>query len=279
MPNNNSFFLQKLNRVNLLPLYIAETISPKIVDLNDNQGNPVVIYQSDYQKLRKYLEGLKEPEKIKIGDFSKLPIARKLELLETAQIKLIRYYNMDNLQKYKLDAKKTNFSTEGNIVACGGTMLSKSEHQNCVVMSNNEIFIHPKSRSELGHVIDQISGTEGMILPKTNRGLIGVNHSSLSNGKEVQFAGSFVHNKTHGWLLDNRTGHYGTHAYQLRLFLQQLANQEIDLSTLTVKTCIAKTGKISPTDTDQNYHILYENAAEMLDRMNHSLSSIDNKLR
>ena len=87
MPNNQPFFAQqKLNQLKLLPLYIAETISPRTLDLNDTQGNPVVIYQSYYQKLKKYLEGPEEPKKIKIEDFSKLPIARKLELLEKAQM-------------------------------------------------------------------------------------------------------------------------------------------------------------------------------------------------
>ena len=44
MPNNQLFFAQqKLNQLKLLPLYIAETISPRTLDLNDTQGNPVVI--------------------------------------------------------------------------------------------------------------------------------------------------------------------------------------------------------------------------------------------
>ena len=138
--------------------------------------------------------------------------------------------------------------------------LKKEGHQNCVVMVNDKygkqhIYAHPKVRSVPGDVV-------------------GVSHSSLSQGNKVQFAGSFVHTTDKGWVIENTTGHFGTRPANMILFLETLKKQQHDLSQLTVKLWVPKDVK-HPGVEEKDYTIHYENALTFLERTQKSKAAID----
>ena len=267
---------QRLHDLRLMPLYLPETLSIDVLKLEDRDGNKLALYQSDYNKLSNYLK--KIPNPVSIDTFSKLPPKQKLEILDNAKVKIIKYFPPENLENCILDLGRSDFSSTGDIFNSAGVKLAKHSHQNCVVMSNNHIYIHPKVRSVLGSVIEEISSEKDLISTPQTKGLVGISHSSLSNNQRVQFAGSFVHDDKKGWVIDNRTGHYSTRAYQLRIFLDQLAKAGVPLELITVRGCVSKTGKTAPTDTDADYDDLYENARHYLDRVNASLESSTKRL-
>lgn len=237
------------------------------LDLYDLDGNQLALYQSEYKKLCTYLKeelpDIETPEKFKL-----LSPIRKLEILERAELKVIKYFSPSNLGYFELNASESKFDRAGDIVTCGGLLLKKDDHENCVVMQNNRIYICPKIRSKLGPICSEvIAGTES----STSPGLIGVSHSSLSLNGRIQFAGAFFHTAEHGWVLDNSSGHYTTHAYQFRVLLEKLEEQGVLLENLTIRMFISKTGETTPTDTDDNFDIFYENAADFLSRTRKSL--------
>ncbi len=262
---------QKLHDLRLMPLYLPETLSLTLIKLEDREGNKLALYQSDYKKLREYLKTLSAT--FSMEDFHALPLESKLEILENAQVKVIKYFSPSNLTQCELNVVNSDFSTSGQIVTSNGLALTKHGHQNCVVMQNDQIYIHPKVRSTLGGLASSVMPEDDIAFPPGNtQGLIGVSHSSLASGR-VQFAGSIMHTEKHGWVIDNRTGHYATRAYQLRIFLDKLDELGVPLEQMTVLTCVSKTGRVSPTDTDDSYDLNYENARTFLDRVHSSLNA------
>lgn len=272
--SNNRFFKerfkqQKLHSIRLAQPYLLESLSLISLDLHDRNGNQLALYQSDYKKLNDYL---KSEEGVTLESFKHLPIEKKVEILCYARVKVIKYFSTLNLKNCELNVGDSDFGKTGNIVTRGGLLLIKGDHENCVIMQNNRIYVHPKIRSKLGDIASEV-GLSNEVGVSNPVGLIGVSHSSLSSNKRVQFAGAFFHTEKRGWVLDNSSGHYTTRPYQLRIFLEKLAEQGVKLEEITVRMFISKTGKTNPTDTDDNFDIYYENAEAFLSRVQKSLKS------
>lgn len=263
------FKSQRLHQQGLVARYLPELVSVKLINLKDNQGNPLTLYESDYLKLCAVLK----QKKISAENFTHLDPVEKIKLLSEAKVKIIRYYSEACLSNYELSAVNSNFSKEGNIVTVNGTMLLKKGHQNCVVLQDGHIYAHPKVRSIVGDISEEVGefklDTTGTTQP---HGRIGVSHSSLANMKKTQFSGSFVYNEEHGWIIENTTGHYATKAYQIRNFLAALKNKGFDISLLVVKTWIPKNPSLTPPSPNEaDYITTHENAKKFLDRVTSSL--------
>lgn len=190
-------------------------------------------------------------------------------------MQVVRYFSGENLEKYALDVKATNknknFVTQGKIEAL------KKGHQNCVVMlQNGAIYFVPKVRSVAGDIKPYIlvEGKDIKSSSDTSSALLGANHSSLSNGSMVSFAGSFVFDeKQNTWTIENTTGHYGTRVTQVRAFLQKLEDKGLDISPFSVKFWVPKDPK-NPGLLESDYDISIENAKEFLDRTNLTISTL-----
>ncbi|VVC75525.1 hypothetical protein AQUSIP_08150 [Aquicella siphonis] len=255
---------QKLHSISLNKRYWPELFSIRFLNLTDSEGNALAIFESDYTKFQKYLSNSK------ILDFEHLSAKDKLAHLARANIRIIRYFSAANLQHHELDIRQSSFTADGNIVSNGGNLLKKAGHQNCVALYQGKIYIHPKVRSVPG-CLDAADSAES-----EQKGIIGVSHSSLCQGSDVPFAGSFIHDEKYGWIIENTTGHYSTRAYQLILFLEVLAKQGVDLSLLTVKTWIPHEPKRRPPSLHEaDYDTHYENAAAFLARAQKSKKSLD----
>ncbi|MDA9271874.1 hypothetical protein N9Q05_00615 [bacterium] len=257
---------QKLNDIGLSRLYIPEKLSQSVLGLEDKDENQLALYETEYVKLRDYLKKLPDP--IPINDFVKLSTQRKCYLLEAAQVKTIKYFSASNLAKCELNPLQSNFSKKGDICDQNGRELPKNAHQNCVIMQNNKIYIHPKMRSQLGNI-----GSEVMFNPdetSLNPGLIGVSHSSLASNSNIQFAGCLDHDETRGWVIKNQSGHYLPQPYQLKIFLEKLSELGVPLNKLTVQIFVAKTGRPTPYYSDDKYESHFENAQTLLDNIRNS---------
>ena len=252
---------QRLHNISLNKNYWPEKYSVSLLHLNDYFGNKLSVFESDYNKLKAYII------KNRI-DFDKLHgDEEKIKIITAAQLKIIAYFSQENLHKYELDVLSSSFAMEGNIVSRSGITLRKEGWQNCVVWHDNKIYIHPKVRATPADL--EAGETPQM-------GVIGVSHSSFSQGKDVAFAGSFLHDQTHGWILENTTGHYGSRAYQLIQFLEFLNKQGLDLTYLTVKTWVPIQPHLKPpSPQESDYDISYENAAVLLQRVHNSKECIE----
>ncbi len=157
-----------------------------------------------------------------------------------------------------------------DILSSSGAALLKEGQQNCVVLYNNHIYIHPKVRCVMGEVKEEV-------LPGLNpaesgiKGRIGINHSSLSHGRQVCFAGSIVQASSNSWIIENTSGHYITRAFQIKALLNALKERGMDLSKLMVKLWISNNPKIIlPVLSESDFTVLLENAEEYMNRMSNS---------
>jgi len=259
---SHCFHQQSLFKLRLNKKYYFELVGISFIKLKDNDGNPLTLYESEYVKLITYLKDHH------IEHFTKLTIAEKLIHIESAKVKVTRYFSGENLKKYELDAKSSQENNLSDIVSKNGTKLSKNGEQNCIVVYDNHIYIHPKVRCIVGSIDHELmSSSESK---PTKKGLIGVSHSSLCHGHQVSFAGSIVRDKN-GWILDTTSGHYLTRVYQIKAFLIALKDEGMDLSKFTVKLWIPNNPKvIPPILSESDYQILSENAADYLNRMQDS---------
>jgi hypothetical protein len=270
-----SFFKQQsLFKLRLNKNYYLELVGLDFLKCKDLQGNPLTLYESDYNKLYAYLKTKH------IDHFSDLTTAEKLQHLANANVRVTRYFSAENRQKYELDVKATLACQLSDMVSKNGTKLLKDGKQNCVVVFEHRIYIHPKVRCVAGAIAHEvIAASDGKAEVKEEKisaqagGVIGINHSSLSAGRQVEFPGSIVYTKEHGWTLDTTSGHYITRAYQIKALLQALQDQGMDLKPFTVKLWIPKNpGVIPPVLSEADYHILYENADDYMTRMKDSQS-------
>jgi len=266
MPKHALFFRQqRLHSINMQLHQLPESLSKKLLNIKDMDGNNLALYESDYNIVMCYLK----KHQLNSATLSRLEM---LKIIKETEVKVVKYFSSENLKKLKLDVNKSHFNCDGNIVTVLGMPLEKDEVQNCVVMLNDtdsSIYIHPKTRSVSGDIKNAVFSNK----IEERDGLIGVNHSSLSEGKRVKFAGSFIHTRKYGWMLDNTSGHYGTYCYQIPFFLKTLQEKGCDIKDLTVKLCIVNDAK-QHTRAKKNYIIRYENALELLDRVNKSKESI-----
>lgn len=260
------FHQQSLFKQRLHKRYYFELVSLHLLNMTDSQGNPLTLYQSDYSILIAYLKNKG------ITDFTQLGTLEKLIHIERAQVKLIRYCSPENLKNYELDVRSSIVSPSSDIFSREGTALCKDGQQNCVVLFDGHIYIHPKIRALPGPVYHEVI-PDLVRDPNMKNGAIGVYHSSFSRGHQVSFAGSLVFEKDFGWILDNTSGHYIPSAYQIKPLLIALQEQGMDLSKLTIRLwTIKKPGTIAPDFNESYFDVHIENAAEYMMRMEHSQS-------
>ena len=256
------FKQQSLFRLQLNKRYYLELTSGNFIKLNDAEGNPLTLYESDYNKLHAYLKSNA------INHFSELSTLDKLIHLEKAKVRVTRYFTDDHLQQYELNIKASMENKLTDIISQNGMKLTKGGHQNCVVVYQNHVYMHPKIRCVTGDISHEV-----LKEPAENKqpGTIGVSHSSLCHGRQVSFAGSFVYDDKKGWTVENTSGHYITRAYQVKELLNNFDKNGLDLSKLTIKFYIPNNPTVIPTVlSDSDYHIIYENAADYLNRMQNS---------
>ena len=258
------FHQQSLFKLRLHKRYYFELESVCFLNMLDLEGNSLSLYESDYTKLIAYLK------KERMTDFTHWGTVEKLHYIERAGVRLTRYFSAENLKKYELDVKSTTESALSDIFSVSGTTLCKDGQQNCVVVSDGHIYIHPKVRSVIGPTFHEII-RDVAVDPDIKQGIIGVYHSSLSQGHQVSFAGSIVFDKDLGWTLDNTSGHYFPHAYQIKPLLIALQEKGMDLSKFMVKLLIQnRPGTIAPAFDESHFHIIIENAADYMRRMENS---------
>jgi hypothetical protein len=267
MGQKSRFRQQRLRRIGLMPQYVPELPSLELLGLTDRAGNSLALYQLDYLKLQKFLEN----QSIGTKDFASFSAPEKLRILDAAQVKVIRYIAPKNLAGCELDARLSSFTSD--IYNKDESALPKEGHQNCVVMRDGHIYIHPKIRSVPGNISHEV-------IPhaEVSGGRVGVSHSSLRRDGPVQFAGSFVHDAKSGWRIENSTGHYATQPFQLRNFLIKLKDQGMDLNQLTVRMMVSKKGKASHTDSNDDFIVIDENAHAFLERVSSSLEATSKML-
>lgn len=250
------FFVQKLKCIKLKPTYLAETLLLSSLRFTDAEDNQLTVYGPDYYKLkdyaRKHFE--KEPDKLTNDE--------KAQVISYAGIRLVRLFSPENIKKHEIDLATSSFTTDGDVLNMNGVPLEKGDRQNCIVMIDGHIYIHPKVRST------------PLSDDSEDLGIIGINHSSFSQGRAVEFAGSLSFTPEHGWVIENTTGHYGTRAYQLNHFIKTLATKGVDISLLAVRLHIPK----SHTGDKRGYDIYQENAVEFLSRIERSKENLDRSI-
>lgn len=258
------FHQQSLFKQRLHKRYYFELVALYLLKMTDALGNPLTLYQSDYAIFISYLK------KQGISGFSQLGAQEKLNHIEKAQVRLMRYFSAENLKNYELNVKSTIESLSFEIINRGGTALCKDGEQNCVVLFGGRIYIHPKIRAIPGPLHHEVMPDLAKD-PTIKNGTIGVYHSSFSRGLQVSFAGSMVFDKNLGWILENTSGHYFPAAYQIKPLLIALQKQGMDLSKFMVRLwTLKKPGTIAPDFNESYFDVHIENAAEYIRRMEHS---------
>jgi hypothetical protein len=269
MSKSKLFSQQRLQSIKLRPNYLPESFSKMILNLTDAEGNALALYESEYLKLTKYLK--EQGLTVKNSSLSQL-----LDAIEKSKVKVIKYFTPEMLKKFELMPITSDFSFTGNIVTSQGVVLKKEGHENAVVMYDHIqgkecIYTHPKIRSipgNINHTIPDLDSETKAIEEKVSPGLVGVSHSSLSQGNKVKFAGTFMHTEKTGWVILNTTGHYATRAYNTAAFLEVLETKGFNLNGLMVKLWIPNSKNAGAEE--KNHTIIYENALDFLKRIRSS---------
>ena len=228
--------------------------------LRDQSGNLLTFYKADYEKFIKIIKkmGL-DPLQLAQETLIQIVKEHNKEALPANQIQMVTYFSPDAVKNFELAPLVSDFSKEGRIVTQNGTALKKEGHQNCLVMLHDgSIYTHPKVRANM------------------QADVMGINHSSLTQGKKTIFAGSLVHDAQKGWVIENTTGHYGTRATQMRQFLVNLQQKMVPIEELTVKLWIPKDPS-NPGIAESEYNIIEENASDFLKRTSSSIKKIDDE--
>ncbi|MDF1654793.1 MAG: hypothetical protein P1U34_06725 [Coxiellaceae bacterium] len=260
--NAPSLTKQTVASIGLCEHYWGESCSISLLNIRDHERNQLALYGNDYRKfVRKY--------KCQPSELSPEELIHRIE---EANLRLLKYFSTANRAPFELKSMTPtgDIHSVSDIVLPTIDTATKEPIQNCLVMCGNRIYIHPKTRSSAG-IFNSLRTTLGIPVEVTDgelktkdNAIIGINHSSLSAGQRVQFAGSLVFDDAHGWVLENTTGHYQTRAYQLLQVLKQLAINGFNLTQITVKTWVAnELGSRSADEAD--YHISHRNAAELLE--------------
>lgn len=250
------FSHQRLFQCGLKPGYLPESFSAKCFLFHgvvDRQGNSLAMYCSDYLKFKTFIK-----ETYGHVDYTRLQKQQFIEAIAGSKIKVTVYFKESELSRYKIDARSFN---KGVMKDTSGNKLALDAWQNCLVMMNDNIYVHPKVRAKAGDISADLVGSAD----DRKYSNIGISHSSFTHGNKVEFAGSLCFDSKRGWIIENTTGHYGTRATQMRKFLERLHQKKMDISQLTVKLWIPIDPK-NPGIDEKDYTILYENAQEFLIR-------------
>ena len=206
--------------------YIGE-ISSLQLGLQDEDGNALAVYKDGYRHLSVEIRQALSQE---IG------LQRKIEILKESDFNVVKYFNRENLQNYKVENIQSIDQIPG--------IMPTNGLQNCVVVNEGNVYVHPKIKSE--------------------HSVIGINHSSLSFGNNVDFAGSLV-NRDGRWVLNNTTGHYGTRPSKISACLKAFAENNISIANLDLEHWILTDS--SHSDDDSSYQIETVPAVTLLNRM------------
>ncbi len=260
---------QTLGELSLAPTYWGESLASSDavgLKLYDPEGNLLVPYANEYAKLSQTAKRLFGKTSLRELSTDEIRI-----LLTEQPVRLIKYLNPDALAKTELAA----IIDGEHVLDINGSPLPRempdgSLSQNCVIAIDNKIYIHPKVRAKAGSLTDTPISTEAKEGEPAEAAILGVNHSSLSHGRSVQFAGSLVYypdspTSPAGWYLENTTGHYKTRQHQLTTALKIMHDSGIDISKLYVKRWIPKDLRTCPPDGNR-YDTLTEKATDFLAR-------------
>jgi hypothetical protein len=241
---------QGLADIRLTNAYLFEPFTAKVLGACDIDGNAVAVYGKQYHELANYCQVHFEKP------LTALNLKERIDVLENIEARFVCYYSAKNLETLQLDTEASGFNREQDIVDISGNKLIKvGEQQNCIIMRDDKIYIHPKVISKSTDILD----------PEFS---LSVGHGSLSRGKPVQFAGVFYFSTTHGWVLENASGHYAPRPYHLRKFIETLHHRGMNISQLTIKCMVPR------YDETGTFDAFYHSAATLIKTTNLSLAAI-----
>lgn len=248
MPSNKYQQIFKQHHASVPPkdTYYQELLSSKVMDdrgLFDPKGNRLALYEGDYARLGRYVKS--ELKK----DIAQLSNQELLEAIKKNNSRVIKYFSEEQLPSYALDIDE--FNRTGEVVTQAGTKAKRENYQNCIVYHEGQFYMHPKVRAVPGSMIHT-----------------GISHTSFAAGKRAPFAGSITHDGE-GWILENASGHYRPHAYQLRQALVFLKQAGLDLSKLRIKMWIPKYR--ADKEEEETFDEIVEGAEAFLARTTQSL--------
>ncbi len=225
------FGIRMLSKLPLKPGYIGEVFSLRM-QIRDEEGDMIAVYKDGYFRLT---PDLLEAVSLAPSD------QRKIEILKESGFNVVKYFNPQNKERYRV-------SNVQSIDAIPG--IIPDGVQNCVVVNRGKVYVHPKVKSQPS--------------------ITGVNHSSLSRGQGVDFAGSLVKRGAR-WVLNNTTGHYGTRPSKIVVCLRAFIANRIPIEDLDLEHWILMDA--SRPDDESSYQIEVVSAVELLERMNRLLTT------
>ncbi len=179
------------------PIYFGEILSIQL-GLKDEEGNTLVLYRDGYNKLHTLEQ--------QIVDFIKKAensLEDKVHLLSCCQVSLIKFFSQENQERYRVQNKSID-------------EVASPNHPHCIIVKNGKVYIHPKIPSNIT--------------------TIGMQHSSLFHGNNVDFAGTLLKDvMTDRWILSNTTGHYQTRASKISSCLRALIANGIPIDALDLE--------------------------------------------
>ncbi len=226
----------------LKPEYLPEAVSLTLLNkfnIFDKNGNSLALYKDDYLILRDRIRSL-----YKIAPMDLQDPAQLMSLISELQLKIIRYYSLKNLSLLQLDIDYFNQFDEMRTL--NGIFAIKGNHQNCVVLRDGNIYMHPKVRSN----------------PQLLEDGYGVSHTSLGGTQAV--CPCSLRYDNHRWILENTTGHFGTRITQMRFILKVMSDKGLDLERLTLQLWVPRDYKSLDL---AGYEIFEENALYFMERM------------
>ena len=255
------FFWQKLQKLHLHKDYLPETYSIERLRLMDSKKNFLALYKSEFIAFSKYLSELE----LNLDELETNEILNLIEKYNQQQtttrkyLKFVLYFSNHNLSQYKLRSESDCFAYNKHPMTKSGLRLLTGNQQNCIVMhQGGAIYIHPKIRGDF------------------SKNQHGISHASLAplDGSALCFAGLLVHQEEKGWILSNLSGHYFPRATQMRHFLLTLLERGFDLKPLTIQLWIPNNPHY-PSDRDEDYCIIEENAFKFLKRVSNNMAKLD----
>ncbi len=187
-----------LRKTTLQPEYFGEVSSLQF-RMIDESGDSLVVYRNGYTTL-------KETEQA-IIDFLKdadKPLEDKLHLIQHFRVSLIKFLSPQNATRYLVRNQSIDDA-------------ANPQYANCVIVRNGNVYIYPKISS--------------------NETTIGINHSSVSRGSNVDFAGTLKKDDEDEtmWILTNTSGHYQTRASRMSVCLEAFIKNDIPIQDLYVQ--------------------------------------------
>ena len=260
---SHTFFAPRVKTKKLRPEYRYELDSLKAFadhKITDSEKNPIALHKDDFSKFIQYIE-TNFGEK----DIRKLSRDQLVQAISKAEVRLIKAFSPENLEKQVLDIDY--FNKNHDVKTTAGIPAQKDSKPHCITMlSNGQIYMAPKI---VPIAVEHSLQSDGEFILTLAPEKIGTAHSSgaLSHyDGDVIFAGSMAFNPSlNAWSLDNTTGHYHTTVEDLVEFLDKLAKNGLDLAALYVKTWTPKDPE-NPGSAEKDFHTAFENAAKFLEQ-------------